>query len=195
MTAAQPDVPGRRRPVVVDAYLRRASDATTASRDRREVRRWIERRGWKLARLHEDLPTARSGLGEAIARVQSRETAGVVTVGLTHLGRTLPEVLSTVERIHAAGGLFASVHDGLDLSTAAGRRRHRGLLSTVESGSEPAALEPVELARPAQRNCRPPSTMRVWPVIIALASEARKTAVPTMSSGWRPRLMAPRATP
>jgi hypothetical protein len=148
VTAAQPDVPGRRSPVVVDGYLRRASDATTASRDRREVRRWIERRGWSLARLHEDLPTTRSGLGEAIARVQSREIAGVVTVGLTHLGRTLLEALTTVERIHAAGGLFASVHDGLDLSTAAGRRRHRRLLATLEPRSEklPAAVDDHRLA-------------------------------------------------
>jgi Resolvase, N terminal domain len=148
VTAAQPDAPGWRRPVVVDGYLRRASDAATASGDRREVLGWIDRRGWRLAQFHEDVSPARSGLREAIGRVQSRETGGVVAIGLTHLGRTLEEALTAVERIHAAGGLFVSVHDGLDLSTAAGRRRHRRLLTTLEPHSEklPAPVDDHRLA-------------------------------------------------
>jgi DNA invertase Pin-like site-specific DNA recombinase len=102
--------------------------------------RWIERRGWRVARLHEDVPPARSGLREAIGRVQSRETDGMVAARLTQLGGTLHDALATVERIQAAGGIFVSVHDRLDLSTPAGRRRHRHLLAMPASGAEVGAV-------------------------------------------------------
>ena len=76
--------------------------------------------------------------------------------------------------------------DHLDLVALAGADRP-AILSAA------AAHDASLTAR--QRNWRPPSTTNVWPVIIALASEARNTAVPTTSCGCRLRLMAPRATP
>ena len=129
------DASGRRPAVKVDGYVRRASDAAHSARTAWEVRQWIERRGWRLARLHVDVAPTRSALREAIGRVQSRETNGLVVTTLSQLAGTDQEAVVALERIHAAGGIFVSVRDHLDLSTPAGRRRHRRLLAGLERGS------------------------------------------------------------
>ena len=69
---------------------------------------------------------------EALHRVESGESDGIVAARLTQIGPSLGEALRSVERIQAAGGTFVSVGDGIDLSTPTGRLILRLLLSVAE---------------------------------------------------------------
>ena len=69
---------------------------------------------------------------EALERVESGESDGIVAVRLTQFGASLREALRSIERIEAAGGTFVSVGDGIDLSTPTGRLILRLLLSVAE---------------------------------------------------------------
>ena len=65
-------------------------------------------------------------------RVEAGETGGIVVVKLDRFGRTLVDSLALIARIEAAGGTFASVQDGFDLSTDTGRLVLRIMLSLAE---------------------------------------------------------------
>jgi len=77
-------------------------------------------------------PDARPALDQALARVESRESDGVVVARLQDLGSSLGDALRAIERIQAAGGTFVSVCDGIDLGTATGRLILRLLLSVAD---------------------------------------------------------------
>jgi DNA invertase Pin-like site-specific DNA recombinase len=68
-------------------------------------------------------------------RVESGESDGLVVIELRQLGESLADILRAIERIQAAGGAFASVRDGIDLSTPTGRLIARVLVSLVEAVS------------------------------------------------------------
>ena len=74
----------------------------------------------------------RTALDQALARVESRESSGIVVTRLHRIGASLGEALDTIERIQAAGGTFVSVRDGIDLSTPGGRLVLRVLLSVTQ---------------------------------------------------------------
>lgn len=127
----------RTRAVVVDGYVcaptLTAWCATPASIDRGHIARLAASRGWQLGRMFEESPRERLAsaitlLDEALERVESRESDGLVVARLKHLGRSLGSAVDAVERISAAGGRFVSVCDGVDLDTASGRLVLRLLL-------------------------------------------------------------------
>jgi DNA invertase Pin-like site-specific DNA recombinase len=102
-----------------------------------QLSRWAANRGWRIRVVVEE-PTvtessdARPVLRTALDRVESRESDGIVTVRLKHIGASLAEVLNSIERIQAAGGVFVSVGDGIDLSTRTGRLILRALVSVSD---------------------------------------------------------------
>jgi Resolvase, N terminal domain len=103
---------------------------------RREISRWADRHGWRLARVVEEPVVAgscprRVALREALERVESRESDGIVVARLNRVGGSLDDALDAIERIQAAGGTFVSVCDGIDLGTPAGRLILRLLLSVA----------------------------------------------------------------
>jgi DNA invertase Pin-like site-specific DNA recombinase len=98
---------------------------------------WARRRGRRVARMFEERAQngsldARPVLDQALARVESRESDGVVVARLQDLGSSLGEALRAIERVQAAGGTFVSVCDGIDLGTATGRLILRLLLSVAD---------------------------------------------------------------
>ena len=101
-----------------------------------QISRWADRHGWRLARVVEEPVVAgfrprRVALREALERVESHESDGIVVARLNRVGRSLDEALDAIERIQAAGGTFVSVCDGVDLGTPAGRVILRLLLSVA----------------------------------------------------------------
>src|SRR5262245_23979100 len=83
---------------------------------------WAVAHGHRIARVHEELDVSggtidRPKLNALMARIEAGETGGVVVFKLDRFGRTLIDSLSLIERIKQAGGTFASVSDGFDLST------------------------------------------------------------------------------
>lgn len=104
--------------------------------ERWQVANWAAGRGWLVGRLFEESREEKSNprplLRDALARVCFRESDGIVVVTLAHLGDSLEEALGWVEQIAAAGGTFASVRDGIDLSTPTGRQIFVLLISITE---------------------------------------------------------------
>jgi DNA invertase Pin-like site-specific DNA recombinase len=135
--AGPPPVP--RRPVV-DGFLGLSGHAGPWSAGARAVRRarverYVNARGWRLGRIYDeqDGPTqTRRSLHQALERVELSESQGIVTTSLERIGGSLDQVLRVIERIHAAGAIFVSLDDGLDLATPAGRRTLRLLYTVAE---------------------------------------------------------------
>jgi DNA invertase Pin-like site-specific DNA recombinase len=124
---------------VVDGYLgvggARPASAGRTSVARWQIERWVQARGWRIARILEEPPepaASRPLLELALVRVESQETDGLVTTSLDQLGSSLTDVVSAIERIEAAGGKFASISEGIDLSTPTGHHMLRLLLSVVD---------------------------------------------------------------
>jgi hypothetical protein len=127
--------------VLVDGYVRasvaRSRFASRWQTDRGHIERWAAARGWRVRGVFEEscsggLAEDSSLLREALVRIESWETDGLVVARLTHLGESLADVIGVLERIHAAGGRFVSVCDGLDLGTTLGRLTLPLLLSLLE---------------------------------------------------------------
>jgi DNA invertase Pin-like site-specific DNA recombinase len=71
-------------------------------------------------------------LMEALQRVESGQSQGIVVAKLDRFGRSLVDGLANIERIRAANGTFVSVQDGLDLSTPTGKLILRIMFSMAE---------------------------------------------------------------
>jgi DNA invertase Pin-like site-specific DNA recombinase len=125
---------------VLDGYLgpsRQQPGGSRASVARWQFQRWTEARGWRVGRILEEASPQSSAAPRrlrdlAVERVESSETDGLVTTSLRELGDSLTEVICTIERINAAGGAFASLREGFDLTTANGRYTFRLLLFVLE---------------------------------------------------------------
>ena len=102
-----------------------------------QIRAWATMRGAQVGRVFEELDVSgarvdRPLLEEALSRIESGESDGLVVAKLDRFGRSLIHSLAAVERIQAAGGTFVSVQDGFDLSTDHGRLVLRMMLSWAE---------------------------------------------------------------
>ena len=145
---AVPAVPRRppalaraRRALVVDGYVSLRGDsvvgAGSTAIQRWQIAAWAAAQGWRVGQIFEEpstegSPASAARLREALERVESGESDGIVAVRLTQFGASLREALRAIERIEAAGGTFVSLGDGIDLSTPTGRLILRLLLSVAE---------------------------------------------------------------
>jgi DNA invertase Pin-like site-specific DNA recombinase len=130
--------------MIIDGYVRvsqvrgRGGDSFISPVVQREqIEAWAALNGSRVGRIFEELD--RSGaswdrplLAEAIDRVERGLSDGIVVAKLDRFGRSLIESLQAIERIRRAGGTFAAVQDGLDLTTETGRLALRIMLSTAE---------------------------------------------------------------
>jgi DNA invertase Pin-like site-specific DNA recombinase len=128
----------------VDGYVRvsrvggRDGDSFISPSVQREaIEEWTARQGFRLLEVFEELDESGSRpdrplLEQAIARIESGGSSGLVVWRVDRFGRSLADGVRTIERIRAAGGTFFSVADGLDISTDAGRLVLRILLSVAE---------------------------------------------------------------
>ena len=104
---------------------------------REQIEAWCIARGFALGEMLEELDEsgARSDrplLEWAVRRVEAGESGGIVVAKIDRFGRSLANGLVAIERVTRAGGVFASVQDGLDLSTDTGRLVLRIMLSMGE---------------------------------------------------------------
>src|SRR3954451_24339822 len=128
----------------LDAYVRvshvrgRSGDSVMSPAVQADrIAAWATAHGHRIAKLHEELDVSgstvdRPKLNEVMRRIEAGETGGIVVFKLDRFGRTLVDSLGLIERIERAGGTFASVSDGFDLSTETGRLVLRIMLSLAE---------------------------------------------------------------
>jgi Resolvase, N terminal domain len=136
------------RPTRASAYTERSRLAT-----------WTDRRGWRLASILQEQSSSRRALRDAVARVTSRDSDGIVVPSLAHLGGSLLDASLVIERILAAGGVFASIDERLDLSTVSGRRRY---LCLCDLSSCPGRREGRAWSEPAASPDSARADSHVW---------------------------------
>ena len=130
--------------MLIDGYIRvsqvkgrSGSSFISPSVQRERIEAWARLQGAVLGEVFEEFDESgarkdRPLLVEALRRVESGESQGLVVARLDRFGRSLTDSLAAIERIQAAGGTFASVGDGLDLSTDTGKLVLRIMLSMAE---------------------------------------------------------------
>jgi DNA invertase Pin-like site-specific DNA recombinase len=130
--------------VIVDGYVRVSQVAgregesfISPAVQREQIERWAARTGAFVAHVFEELDEsgARSNrplLERAIARVENRETDGVVVAYLSRFGRSVVDGLAAIKRITDADGSFVSVQEDVDFAGDTGRLLVRVMLSIAE---------------------------------------------------------------
>lgn len=130
--------------MIVDGYVRVSQvGARSGERfispgvQREQIEYWAHLRGALVGHVFEELDESggrrdRPLLEEAISRVEHGESQGLVVAYMSRFGRSNLEGLIAIERITNAGGIFASVQEGLDFSTDIGRHMLRVMLSWAE---------------------------------------------------------------
>src|SRR4051812_28274646 len=110
--------------MIVDGYVRvsqvrgRVGPSFISPRVQRDqIQGWIRANGAGLGRLYEELDESggrddRPMLLEAIHRIETSQSDGLVVAKLDRFGRSLVSSLRAIERIQRAGGIFVSVADG-----------------------------------------------------------------------------------
>lgn len=118
--------------LIVEGYVRRPGLRTGSSdADFTLFQSAAARRGWRLARvLRENCGSDR--LDEALRRIESGESDGLVVAQLPDLGRSLREAVAAIDRIRAAGGTLLSVGDRIELGPDTGAPIWRLLVSLAE---------------------------------------------------------------
>lgn len=128
--------------VRVSSVRRRKGERFISPAVQRElIQGWAAMRGARVLKIFEELDeSGRRGdrplLEQALRRVESGISQGIVVSKVDRFGRSLLSGLAAIERVRAAGGTFVAVEDGLDMSTDTGRLVVRVLLSLGEWESE-----------------------------------------------------------
>ena len=104
---------------------------------REQIVGWAAGRGAAIASVFEEFEESgaradRPLLMQAISRVESGLTDGIVVASLDRFGRSLMDGLAAINRIQTAGGTFVAVGDGFDLATDTGQLVLRIMLSIAE---------------------------------------------------------------
>jgi DNA invertase Pin-like site-specific DNA recombinase len=130
--------------VLVDGYIRVSQVAgrsgesfISPSVQREQIEGWAKIHGAVVGEIFEELDQSgarsdRPMLIAALERVESGQSQGIVVAKLDRFGRSLVDGLANIDRIAAAGGIFVSVQDGLDLSTPTGKLVLRIMFSMAE---------------------------------------------------------------
>jgi site-specific DNA recombinase len=130
--------------VLIDGYVRVSQVAGRGGEtfispavQRGQIESWAELAGATIGEIFEELDESgaradRPKLMEALARAECGDSQGIVVAKLDRFGRSLIDGLANIERLSAAGAIFVSVQDGLDLSTPTGKLIVRIMLSMAE---------------------------------------------------------------
>jgi site-specific DNA recombinase len=109
---------------------------------RERITAWLRAHGHELGEMFEELDESGKGghrrplLEDAIARIERSESDGLIVWKADRFGRDLIDGLVQIRRIRDVDGVFVSVYDNLDTSTATGRMVLRIMLSIAENRLE-----------------------------------------------------------
>ena len=173
-------------------YVRVSTDKQTVENQLRELRQIAERRGWEVVKEYQDAGISgakgrngRPGLDEMLKDAQRRRFDVVMAWAIDRLGRSLIDLLGTIQTLEACGVDLYLDQQAIDTTTPAGRlmfqitgafaefersmirqRVNAGLKRAVERG---ATLGRPKVGREVEARIR--SQLRVGKGILKVARE------------------------
>jgi DNA invertase Pin-like site-specific DNA recombinase len=145
-------------------YGRVSTSAQDTNLQIREVRQFVQRRGWELAGEYTDSGISgskerRPALDKLMADAKRRRFDAVVVYRYDRFARSLRHLVNALEEFRALGIEFVSIHEGVDTSTPNGRlvfgifasiaEFERELIrARVRSGLAAAKAKGIHLGRP-----------------------------------------------
>jgi DNA invertase Pin-like site-specific DNA recombinase len=109
-------------------YLRVSTDQQTVENQRRELRQIAERRGWEIAEEYHDAGISgskgrdsRPGLDQMLKDAGKRRFDVVMAWAIDRLGRSLIDLLGTIQELEACGVDLFLEQQSLDTTTPAGK--------------------------------------------------------------------------
>jgi DNA invertase Pin-like site-specific DNA recombinase len=156
----------------VATYQRVSTADQHVENQAQELRRYVEARGWTLAREYADsgvsgAATSRPALDGLLRDAKRRRFDAVVVWSLDRLGRNLKHLITLLDDFQALGIAFISLKEGLDWTTPAGRLQAQ-LLGMISDYAECGVML---TGRTGGRVYRPSSATILR--IIPAAEEAR----------------------
>jgi DNA invertase Pin-like site-specific DNA recombinase len=163
----------------VALYLRVSTGEQTTKNQRRELEAAAERHGWTVGVVFEDAGISgakgrkdRPGLDAMLKAVARREVDLVMAWSVDRLGRSLVDLLATLQEMHAKEVDLYLHQQGLDTSTPSGRAMfgmmgvfaefERAMIQErVKAGLARARDEGVTLGRPTLENTDPARAAKV----------------------------------
>jgi DNA invertase Pin-like site-specific DNA recombinase len=148
-------------------YGRVSTTAQDTNLQMREVRQFVQRRGWQIVEEYIDKGISgskekRPALDKLMYEAKRRRFDAVVVYRYDRFARSLRHLVNALEEFRALGIEFVSIHEGVDTSTPNGRlvfgifasiaEFERELIRTrVRSGLAAAKARGIQLGRPALR--------------------------------------------
>jgi DNA invertase Pin-like site-specific DNA recombinase len=148
-------------------YGRVSTTAQDTNLQLREVRQFVQRRGWQIAEEYIDKGISgnkekRPALDKLMSEAKRRRFDAVVVYRYDRFARSLRHLVNALEEFRALGIEFVSIHEGVDTSTPNGRlvfgifasiaEFERELIrARVRSGLAAARARGIQLGRPALR--------------------------------------------
>jgi DNA invertase Pin-like site-specific DNA recombinase len=109
-------------------YVRVSTDKQTVENQLRELRQIAERRGWEVVEEYHDAGISgskgrkdRPGLAEMLQEAQQRRFDVVMAWAIDRLGRSLIDLLGTIQTLEACGVDLYLDQQAIDTTTPAGR--------------------------------------------------------------------------
>jgi DNA invertase Pin-like site-specific DNA recombinase len=148
-------------------YGRVSTTAQDTNLQMREVRQFVQRRGWQIAEEYIDKGISgskekRPALDKLMSEAKRRRFDAVVVYRYDRFARSLRHLVNALGEFRALGIEFVSIHEGVDTSTPNGRlvfgifasiaEFERELIrARVRSGLAAAKERGIQLGRPALR--------------------------------------------
>jgi DNA invertase Pin-like site-specific DNA recombinase len=117
---------GRRRNAAI--YVRVSTDGQTVENQTRELRQIAERRGWQVVEIYSDAGISgakgrdkRPGLDGMLKDASKRRFDVVMAWAIDRLGRSLIDLLTTIQHLEACGVDLFLEQQAIDTTTPAGR--------------------------------------------------------------------------
>lgn len=135
---------GQTAPKGMDGYVRVSRVAGRSGEtfispavQRSQIEKWAALREIPILSWHTDLDQSgakqsRPALDEALRRVETGASGGIVVAKLDRFARSLTAALEGIKRILDAGGQFTSVAEGIDPTTPAGKLQQNIMLVFAE---------------------------------------------------------------
>lgn len=139
------------------------SDQKTLRLQEKTCKEYIESRGWELSHKFKEVGSGinlRPKREELLKLARQRQIDVIVVWKLDRWGRSVPDVVSTLQELESVGVNFVSITEALDFTTPIGRAMsgllavfaefERNILSErVKAGLEQAKSKGKKLGRPA----------------------------------------------